>query len=132
MKTRVKLNWDVLGITTAVACAIHCALLPLFLSSLPLFGINIIHNIYFEAGMITLAFAVGSFSLYHGFRKHHHQILPLLVFAAGFILLVMKQFFVLYETWLLLPAALLIITAHFLNYLYCRKANHCHVDDCDH
>jgi hypothetical protein len=132
MKTRVKLNWDVLGITTAVACAIHCALLPLFLSSLPLFGINIIHNIYFEAGMITLAFAVGSFSLFHGFRKHHHQILPLLVFAAGFILLVMKQFFVLYETWLLLPAALLIITAHFLNYLYCRKANHCHVDDCDH
>ena len=53
---KLKLNWDALGITTSVACAIHCAVLPLFFSVLPLFGINIIHNIAFEAVMVMLAF----------------------------------------------------------------------------
>jgi hypothetical protein len=130
MKARV--NWDALGIATSIACAIHCALLPLFLSSLPLFGINIIHNIFFEAGMVTLAFCIGCYSLLHGFRKHHHRFLPLAVFAAGFIFLVVKQFFVHYETWMLIPAAGFIITAHLLNYLFCRRANHCHSTDCDH
>jgi len=130
MKARV--NWDALGVVTSVACAIHCALLPLFLTSLPLFGINSIHNIYFEASMIALAFAIGVYALSHGFRKHHHRLLPLFVFAVGFVFLVIKQFFVHYETWLLIPAVGFIITAHFLNYQYCRKANHCHSTDCNH
>jgi tetrahydromethanopterin S-methyltransferase subunit C len=133
MKEIIKrINWDALGVTTSVACAIHCALLPIFLSSLPLFGINIINNVMFEAGMIALAFAIGTFSLYHGFKRHHHHFLPLIVFAAGFVFLILKQFFLSFEIWLLLPAASLIITAHFLNYFFCRKANHCHTTDCNH
>ncbi len=127
-----KINWDVLGISASLACAIHCALLPLFLSSLPLFGINIIHNIAFEVGMIILALAIGSYSLWHGYRKHHHSFLPLSLFFSGFIFLVLKQFFVLYETWLLIPAVILIISAHYFNYRLCRAHHHGHTDDCDH
>jgi len=127
-----KINWDALGIGTSLACAIHCALLPLFLSSLPLFGINIIHNIAFELGMILLAFVIGSYSLYHGYKKHHHRLLPLFIFFAGFVFLVLKQFFIQYETWLLIPAVLLIITAHLINYKACRIHNHAHKEDCDH
>jgi len=56
MKT--KINWDALGIATSLACAIHCALLPLFLTSLPLLGFNIIENTGFEYLMILIAFAV--------------------------------------------------------------------------
>src|SRR5689334_19033612 len=126
------INWDALGIAASVACAIHCALLPLFLTSLPLFGINIINNIAFEVGMIVLAFAIGSYSLYHGYRKHHHRWLPLLIFSMGFIFLVMKQFFVQYETWLLIPAVLLIVSSHFFNYKFCRIHNHAHSNDCNH
>ena len=44
-----KINWDALGIGASLACAIHCALLPLFFSTLPLFGINIIHHLGFVA-----------------------------------------------------------------------------------
>src|SRR5690349_13965493 len=105
----MKINWDVLGIGTSLACAIHCALLPLFLNSLPLFGINIIDHPGFEIFMIVLAFVIGIGSLYHGFRKHHHSPLPMLIFIAGFTFLVMKQFFIAYETWLLIPAVILII-----------------------
>src|SRR4026208_1151020 len=127
-----KLNWDALGIAASTACAIHCALLPLFLSSLPLFGMNIIHNPVFEAGMIVLALCIGSYSLYHGYKKHHHSSLPLVIFSLGFVFLVIKQFFVHYQTWLLLPAVGLIISAHYLNFRSCRVHNHARAEDCNH
>ena len=129
---KLKVNWDVLGVGTSLACAIHCALLPLFLNSLPLFGLNIIHNVFFEVAMIVLALCIGSYSLYHGYKKHHHSFLPLVIFLSGFIFLVAKQFFVQYETWLLIPAVALIVTAHLLNFRFCRVHNHAHKDDCDH
>ena len=127
-----KINWDALGVGTSLACAIHCALLPLFLSSLPLFGVNIIDNTFFEAGMILLALCIGSYSLYHGYKKHHHKRLPLILFLIGLTFLVLKQFFIRYESWLLIPAAVLIIFAHVLNFRFCRIHNHAHKDDCDH
>lgn len=127
-----KINWDAWGIGASLACAIHCALLPLFLSSLPLFGVNIIKNVAFELGMIVLAFIIGMYSLYHGYKKHHHSFVPLAIFTSGFAFLVMKQVFHTYETWLLIPGVVLIITAHILNYRSCRVHNHAHADDCDH
>jgi MerC mercury resistance protein len=130
--TDMKINWDTLGIGASLACAIHCALLPLFLSSLPLFGINIIHNIAFEIGMILLALCIGSYSLYHGYKKHHHSPLPLTLFFAGFVFLILKQVFIEQETWLLIPGVALIITAHLINYKSCRVHNHAHADDCNH
>jgi hypothetical protein len=129
---KVQVNWDVLGIATSVGCAIHCAVLPLVLTSLPLFGINIINNNSFEAGMISLAFVIGSLALYHGYKRHHHRVLPLLIFSAVFIFLVLKEIFIVYEIWLLIPAVAFILSAHFFNYQFCRKANHCHPTDCNH
>lgn len=127
-----KINWDALGISASVACAIHCALLPLFFSTLPLFGVNIIHNIAFETGMVFLAFVIGSYSFYHGYRKHHHSKLPFLLFTAGLALLILKLFFIQLENWLLIPAVILIVVAHFINYRFCRVHDHAHADDCDH
>ena len=129
---RSKINWDALGVTASLACAIHCALLPLFLSSLPLFGINIIHNVFFEAGMLVLAFAIGSYSFFHGYKKHHHSLKPFLLFGGGLALLGLKLFFIQYENWLLIPAVILIVTAHVINYRFCRVHNHAHADDCNH
>ena len=119
---KFKINWDGLGIATSLACAIHCAVLPLIVSSLPLFGINIVHNVFFEWLMIAIAFFVGSYSLFHGFVKHHQTYLPLFLFATGFIFLVAKQFFHSYEYWLLLPAVILIVTGHYQNYRLCHKS----------
>lgn len=118
----IKLNWDALGIITSIACAIHCAVLPVLLSTLPVFGINIIHNIYFEWGMILLAFAVGSYSLFHGYIKHHRSFVPVLVFGTGFVFLVLKQFFPALEIPFLLIAVMLIISAHFYNYRLCHRS----------
>lgn len=111
-----------MGIATSVACAIHCALLPIIMSTLPVFGINIIHNSFFEWGMIALAFLVGSYSLFHGYIKHHRSFAPILIFSTGFIFLVLKQFFVEFEYSFLAIAVTLIISAHFYNYRLCQQS----------
>lgn len=121
-KMNIKLNWDAMGIATSVACAVHCAVLPVVLSSLPILGINIIHNSFFEWGMIALAFVVGSYSLFHGYVKHHHSSSPVIIFATGFIFLVLKQFFSQFEYLFLLIAVVLIISAHFYNYRLCHQS----------
>jgi hypothetical protein len=121
-----------LGIGASVICAIHCALLPLLLTSLPLFGINIIHHLGFELGMIALALVIGSYSMYHGYKKHHHRLTPWLLFLLGGGFLVLKQLFPDYQLLLLVPAVALIIYAHLLNVRSCRSHNHAHADDCRH
>lgn len=121
-KMNFKANWDGLGILTSLACAIHCALLPLILTSLPLFGVNILHNAAFEWGMIAIAAAVGFYALYHGYITHHGNTKPIMMFAVGLLFLISKQFFHSMENWLLLPAVTLIISAHYYNYTLCRKS----------
>ncbi|MBK7098519.1 MAG: MerC domain-containing protein [Sphingobacteriales bacterium] len=128
---KFKINWDALGITASVACAIHCAILPLFLASLPLFGINIIENMAFEMGMIILAFVIGSYALWHGYKQHHHSKIPLILFTLGIISLVLKQVFLDYHLLLLIPAVVLIVSGHLLNYRQCRVHNHAHETDCN-
>ncbi len=118
---KVKLNKDVLGIGTSIACAIHCAILPLFLSSFSLLGINIIHNSLFELGMILLAFVLGLLALRHGFVQHHRSYVPFMLFSAGMLFLLAKQYWHSYE--LLLPfAVILIVTAHVCNLRFKRIA----------
>ena len=129
---RLKVNWDGLGVTASLACAIHCALLPLFLTSLPIFGFEIIDNNSFEIAMIAIAAAIGFYSLYHGYKKHHHKVLPVFFFMVGIAFLCAKQIWHAKQFWFLPPAVFFIVTAHFINYKSCKKAGHCHVDDCDH
>jgi len=129
---RYRINWDWLGISASVICAIHCALLPLLLTSLPLFGINIIHHLGFELGMIALALVIGSYSMYHGYKKHHHRLTPWVLFLLGGAFLILKQIFPNYQLLLLIPAVALIIYAHLLNVRSCRSHNHAHADDCRH
>ena len=122
----IKANWDILGIATSVGCAIHCAVLPVIVSTLPIFGINIIHNSFFEWGMIALAFIIGTYSLRHGYVTHHHNFLPFILFFTGCIFLVLKQAFTQQEYLFLGLAVSLIIIAHFLNFKYCRHSKVCH------
>ena len=121
----LKTNWDFFGIATSVGCAIHCAVLPLVAGTLPIFGINIIHNSYFEWGMIVLAFVVGAYSLFHGYIKHHRNTFPVILFCIGATFLVLKQFYSSQEYLFLGIAVTLIISAHLINYRYCRQSKVC-------
>jgi hypothetical protein len=132
IKTLRKINLDAIGVSVSLLCAIHCAVLPLFFASLPLFGLEILHNKIFEYSMIVFAGVIGSYALHHGFKKHHHKLLPIIIFLTGLCFLVLKEIFIGDELLLLIPAATMIIGAHVINYLNCRKANHCHTGDYNH
>jgi hypothetical protein len=82
--------------------------------------------------MVLLAFGIGSYSFYHGYRRHHHSAVPFLMFAGGMAFLVLKLFFIHYENWLLIPAVSLIVFAHVINFRSCRVHNHAHAADCNH
>jgi hypothetical protein len=130
----VKINWHALGISASIICAIHCAVVPLLLSSLPLFGVNIIENLWVELLLLGTAFVIGATTLWHGYKKHHHKKTPMLLFSAGMLLFIVHQ---LYETsygiWtFIIPGVTAIISAHLLNHRKCRMAHHCHTDDCNH
>jgi hypothetical protein len=129
---KLQINWNALGVSATVACAIHCALLPLFLSTLPLFGINILDNIYFEAGMMLIALLIGGLTLFHGYRKHHHRLIPLILFIIGMLFLIFKHFISDTVIWLIIPSSMLILLAYYLNWRLCRMAKHCHSSDCNH
>jgi hypothetical protein len=116
MAKKFRLNADILGIGTSVACAIHCAVLPLFLSSFPLLGINIIHNAVFEFSMIGLAFVIGLLAFRHGYRRHHRSLVPFALFSAGMLFLLAKQYWHTYELLLLPFAVVFIVTAHVFNH----------------
>jgi hypothetical protein len=129
---KAKINLDALGISASLACAIHCALLPLFFTSLPVLGFELINNFVFETVMIVAAMLIGTYSLYHGWKKHHHKKLPMLIFLIGVACLFCKQIWHEYQFPFLIPAVIFIVFAHWLNFRYCKKANHCHAQDCDH
>jgi hypothetical protein len=116
------INADFIGIGASIACAIHCAVLPLFLSGLSIFGVNIIHNFWFETGMIGFAFLIGILSLRHGFTAHHRSPVPFLLFTAGIGFLLAKQYWHDNELILLPFALILIISAHIFNFLYTRSS----------
>ena len=86
-----RINLDGLGIAASMVCAIHCAVLPLIFTSLPLMGIDLIKDKAFEFGMIGLAFLIGCYALYHGYRRHHHSFIPFSLLTLGFVFLILKE-----------------------------------------
>lgn len=123
---KIKLNADRLGIITSVACAIHCTILPLLVSSASLFNFEILENKAIEWGMICLALAFGSLSLYHGYAHHHRNAIPVILFSTGFIFLILNQLIAERFVYIFIPlSAAGIISAHVLNIYYCRKSGRC-------
>ena len=112
---KMRINWDALGMISSLACAIHCAILPLLVVSLPIFGINIIHNRAFEVLMISIAICIGMISLVHGYRNHHGRFLPIALFCLGAGLLLAKQYWHEHELKLLPFAVIFICLAHLTN-----------------
>lgn len=116
-----KINLDAVGAGVSLACAIHCAILPLAVATLPALRLNA----FFEYAMIGLAFFIGIAALRHGYRKHHRRPAPALLFTTGMMLLIAKQIWQGRELLFLAMALPLILCAHALNYRLCRRPQTC-------
>ncbi len=125
MKSIIKsTRLDQLGITASIACAIHCALLPLLITSLPLLGLEFLANIWVEISMICLSLFIGTYALSTSYPKHK-RIIPIAILVAGFLFIGSGH--LLFETMeaILVPAGgLIIATAHWMNWKYSKICSH--------
>jgi MerC mercury resistance protein len=106
----------------SLACAVHCALMPLVLSALPL----VLHDERLEWGLVGLSAGLGVGSLTRGYRKHRRA-LALGVLGLGLALLVSGRFAEEVGAnaglGLVVLGGLLVALAHFLNHrLSCASA----------
>ncbi len=116
---------DHIGITASTLCALHCAVVPLVLTFLPLTGLGFLTNPVFEWGMIVLALLLGVSSIFVSYFRSHKRALPLLLLLAGFVLIIAGHIYL--RGWLeaiVVPlGGLTIALAHFLNYKYVDKCS---------
>jgi hypothetical protein len=114
-----KINWDAVGIGASVICALHCIALPLFFSSLPLLGIELLENDFIEFFIILISIFIGSFSLVNVYKKNHRSKTILLLFTVGMILVISSTYIELsfiWESFIKLLCAIAIVSAHYLNW----------------
>ncbi|RPD40350.1 MerC domain-containing protein [Chitinophaga barathri] len=123
MNLFTKWNLDALGISASLACAVHCALLPLLITALPLLGLEILENDRLEYGLLAVSFVVGYTALFRGYSRHHRHIWPLVWFTLGFAGLLVGHFLAPegFEPAIITTGALLIIVAHMLNLRGCKR-----------
>ena len=115
-------QWDLLGISVSVLCAVHCVVLPLALGSLSLASGPLLHNRWLESGLIACSFLIGLAAFYKGCFVQHKARWPLLLFIAGFALLLVNQWNEQNTFYLIPAAAVLMVSAHFINYRRCRQS----------
>ena len=61
---------DRLGATGSLVCAVHCALLPVAIATLPALGVAHWLGDGFELGFVMFATLLGLFSVLWGYRRH--------------------------------------------------------------
>ncbi|MBS7567042.1 MerC domain-containing protein [Mucilaginibacter sp. Bleaf8] len=125
----VRRRLDHVGIGLSLLCAVHCTLMPLILTSLPLWGLGFLANVYCEAAIITLSFIIASYSLIGGY-KQTRSVGPLITLAVGFALIFAAQLLAneKYEWMLMVAGGLLVGSAHLYNWKVVHKASvkpHC-------
>lgn len=75
----------------SVACAIHCAAMPMVIGYLPVLGLQWLANESFHQVMAVVCFAFGLSAFVPGWRKHG-SLVPTGVGLAGFVLLAVAAF----------------------------------------
>jgi cation transport ATPase len=118
--------WDKISIISSIACAIHCVALPLFFTTLPLFGIEIMENKWLELVTIFTSLLIGGWAVVNGYLKFHKNKNVVLLFVVGIIVMLVSNFveIVWIEIISKCIAASCLITAHTLNW---KKCKHCSV-----
>lgn len=125
MKTLLRIRrLDQIGMVASIACAVHCAALPLVITILPLIGMEFLANPLMEIAMICLSVIIGAWSLVRSYTRHKN-LAPLLVLLIGFSLIASGHFFLETAEAILVPLGGFAIAAgHYLNWKRNRVCEH--------
>ncbi len=121
---------DRIGATASLTCAIHCAIMPLIITLLPLIGLSFLADERVEWGLLAVSATIGISSLCLGFREHGSR-RALTVLSVGIALVTAGRIL---ETSHLgiwgVPAVVIggviIAGAHLLNRHLCQTCKTCH------
>jgi hypothetical protein len=106
--------------TASTICALHCALVPILITFLPLAGLSFLAHPVFEWSMIILALLLGISSIFLSYFRTHRKALPMLLLVIGFAMIVLGHLYLV--DWLemiVVPiGGLTIAAAHFVNFKY--------------
>ena len=126
--SKIALQLDRLGMTASTLCAIHCALAPIFLTALPLAGLQFLANEWVEITMIIVSVILGTLSLSISYRKQHKKVLPFFILFAGFALIGTGHFAGIesLEPVLIPMGGFTVAAAHLINWRLNRLCKHIH------
>lgn len=124
--TGLRSKFDFISIGASLLCAVHCVALPIFFTTLPLLGIEIIENIWIETTTILISMLIGGWAIWQGYKKYHHMLSLPLVFLMGIILMVSGNFLhgEAAEIVTKIIAAILLVGVHLANWNLSVKKGH--------
>jgi hypothetical protein len=124
---------DRLGIAASCACAIHCALTPLFVGFLSAVGTAFFVDERLEWVLIGFSVVVGILSLLPSYIRQHRQMQALVLFISGMLIVLAAQLsldgYPKVDLIAVLLGASLIVSAHLVNRKLCRGCQSC-PDNC--
>ena len=107
---------DTVGATTSFVCAVHCAIVALFLGAAP--AVSILAASWIDWVFLAISAVVGLASLIPGYRQHSNR-QPLVLFVLGMSLLLALRLLRVQpsigEASVVIAAASCLIAAHWIN-----------------
>ena len=138
----MKINVDKIGMISSFSCAVHCTVMPLVVTMMPIIGLSLLATEEFEWMLLIFSAILGILSLCFGFKKHK-SLKAFSLLSTGLVLIVIGRLthhhyhtiklfhFDLYIVFLL-TGGLLVSLSHWLNNRLCSSCIPCKTSGCEH
>lgn len=110
----------------SLACAIHCAAMPLLISVLPLVGMQFLASHLMEGLLLAFGVGFGAYGVMRSYFTQHHELGPVIALGIGVSLIVSGFFYApeAVEPFLVSAGAISIAVAQVLNIRLSRRCTH--------
>lgn len=110
----------------SLACAIHCAAMPMLISILPLIGMQFLASHLMEGMLLAFGVGFGAYGVLRAYFYQHHDIRPVIALTTGAALIAFGFFFApeAVEPFVVSTGALCIAAAQVLNIRSCKRCSH--------
>jgi hypothetical protein len=118
---------DRAGMSASLACAVHCAVLPLLLAALPAVGLAWLDSAWVDWTMVAFA-AVIALRAHHGGFTVHRRCLPVTIAVVGLLIIVTTICLLKGSAshhYIQASGAVVVASSHFLNRHLCSNCVTC-------
>ena len=120
-------TFDRAGMSASLACAVHCAILPLALAALPALGLAWLDSPWVDWSMVVLALGI-ALSAHRGGYRLHRRCLPAGMALAGLAIIVTAMCLLKGSAshhYIQASGAVVIAGSHLLNHRFCQSCTTC-------